>query len=131
MSGTKTLAAVDIAIPVLSLLASAALFGAGLNVLAQGCLAGGALASADWLLLRLIFGRLARAGEAMTPRKIVLVIALGIKFILLAVFIYLVINKLGFDPYGVAIGVGALPVGIIAASLAARGNGERGKEKEP
>jgi hypothetical protein len=150
LSGIKTLAAVDVAIPVLGLLTSAALFGAGLHALAQGCLAGAALASADWLLIRVIFGRLeawgrnaptgageeaGRSGAGRSeagaspgaPKKIVLVVALGIKFIFLAVFIYLVINKLSFDPYGVALGVGSLPAGIIAASLVFKGGDERGK----
>jgi len=142
LSGIKTLSAVDVAIPVLGLLTSAALFGSGLYALAQGCLAGAALASADWLLIRVIFGRLEAwgrnaptgAGEEAGaspspggPRKIMLVAALGIKFIFLAVFIYLVINKLSFDPYGVAIGVGSLPVGIMAASLVFKGGSERGK----
>jgi hypothetical protein len=115
--GTKILAAVDLAIPALGLVVSAALFGAGLHAMAQGCLAGAALASADWLLLRVIFGRLVRGGETLTPKKIVLTLALGIKFVLLAVCVYLVVNKLNFDPYGVALGVGSLPVGIVAASL--------------
>jgi hypothetical protein len=118
----KALAAVDLCIPILGLVCTVALFGAGFRPLAEGCLAGAVLASLDWLLLRILMNRLYKTSKEFTLGKLAAGVILGIKFVILAVFFYFVIYKFNFNPYGVAIGVGSLPLGIIIGfALSMRG----------
>ena len=117
----STLRPVDLAIPVLGLLFTTALFVAGFGELGQGCLAGAVLVSLDWLLLRVLFKQILSKKRMLSLPRILSVIILGFKFIFLAFFIYLATNRFKFNPYGMAVGISALPLGIIAGSVVATG----------
>jgi len=117
----STLRPVDLAIPLLGLLFTVALFIAGFGDLAEGCLAGSVLVSLDWLLLRVLFRQILSKKRMLSLPRILSVIILGFKFIFLAFFIYLAINRFKFNPYGMAVGISALPLGIIAGSVVATG----------
>jgi hypothetical protein len=115
----STLRPVDLAIPLTGLAFTTALFVAGFGELGQGCLAGAVLVSLDWLLLRVLFKQILARKRMWSLPRILSVIILGFKFIFLAFFIYLAINRFKFNPYGMAVGISALPLGIIAGSVVA------------
>ena len=121
-----SLLAVDMAIPVLGLVLTLALFAAGLGTLAQGCLAGAVIVTLDWAAIRLLFRAIFAQRTVRSMPRILAVLLLGFKFIFLAVFIYLIIRFFGFDPYGMAIGMGSLPAGIVVGSIV---EARRGKPK--
>lgn len=117
----STLRPVDLAIPIIGLVFTAALSVAGFGDLAQGCLAGAVLVSLDWLLLRMLFQQILSKKRMLSLPRILSVIILGFKFIFLAFFIYLAINRFKFNPYGMAVGISALPLGIIGGTVMATG----------
>ena len=109
----KTMSAIGLAIPLSGLLASGGLAIGGLGSTASGALAGTLLASASWWVLQLLGRRLVKARSRVRPVAAALI---GAKLAVMAGLTWVVIGPLGFDGIGVAVGIGSLPLGIIAAA---------------
>ncbi len=127
----KTLSAVDVCIPGMGLICTAAFFLSGFSDMAQGCLAGAVIVSVDWLLMRYLFGRLAGSGQGVSPQQTGVALILGFKFIFIVFPLYLVIYKLNFNGYGAAVGISCLPLGVIVGYFfslrGTRGGTEQGE----
>lgn len=113
----------DISIPTTGIIFSIALFASGFFSEAQGCLAGAVIVSADWLIIRWGAAKLLKGQKIATRGAFYFI--WGIKFLVLAVFIFFIINLLNFNGLGVAVGVSCLPVGIIVGTVTAKTKGKR------
>ena len=89
-------------------------------------LAGAALAAVNWVAIRWIMGRLVEStasqggGEgAAGPPRVLVSLLLVAKIGLLMVAVYLLIQRAGLDPIGLAFGLGVMFLGPLVSSIAA------------
>ncbi|MBW2261450.1 MAG: hypothetical protein JRG91_05690 [Deltaproteobacteria bacterium] len=121
----NVLRATGLAVPAIGALASGALALAGLYEVAAGALCGAAIASASWVGLHVIGRRLVGEGGGNRPLMAVL---MGFKLVAIAALVLVSVTILELSGVGVAVGLSAMPCGILL-TVAILGTGGRGSNE--
>lgn len=83
---------------------------------------GGTLATANWLALRRLVGRLLRPVRETSPRRAWTAVLFGLKIVVLFGGTWFLIRFVGLDPPALALGYSALVVGLLGAAIATAGS---------
>ena len=122
----NVLRATDLAVPAIGGLTAGALAIAGLTEVAVGALCGAAIASASWVGLHVIGRRIVRKDGTNRP---LLAVLLGFKLLVIAGLVFVSVNVLKFNGVGMAIGLSALPCGVLLTA-AVLGTGNRDADSQ-
>ncbi len=127
----KLLLLTDVAVVGVGILATAGLALAGLHEQATGAACGAVIGATSWVAMHFLGRRLVRASSRS---RVFIGTLMGSKLMITAALVFLAVHVLGFDGVGMAVGLSALPVGIVLMALIGPSMllaGGKGEDEQP